>query len=100
MITEEKFYEKAKDFALLTNTKTEHFTFEEYNAKVKDFQTDKNGTAVYLYTMDSEKQHSYVQTANKRDYDVLVMDMPLDNHFMQQLESKLEKVSFNGWMPI
>ena len=94
MITEEKFYEKAKDFALLTNTKNEHFTLEEYGAKVKDFQTNKNNTTVYLYTVDAERQHSYIQTAGKREYDVLVMDMPLDNHFMQQLEMKLEKVSF------
>jgi len=94
MITEEKFYEKAKDFALLNNTKNEHYTLDEYNARVKDFQTDKNGTTIYLYTVDAEKQDSYVKTANKREYDVLVMDMPLDNHFMQQLETKLEKVSF------
>jgi molecular chaperone HtpG len=94
MITEEKFYEKAKDFALLVNTKNEHYTLDEYNAKVKDFQTDKAGTTVYLYTTDAEKQHSFVQAANKKDYDVLVMDAPLDNHFMQQLEMKLEKISF------
>ena len=94
MITEEKFYDKAKDFVLLTTTNKEYYTLEEYNAKVKDFQTDKNGTAIYLYTQNAEGQHSYIQTANKKDYDVLVMDTPLDNHFMQQLESKLEKVSF------
>ncbi|MDQ6608640.1 MAG: molecular chaperone HtpG [Bacteroidota bacterium] len=94
MITEEKFYEKAKDFVLLTNTKKEFYTLDEYNAKVKDFQTDKNGTVIYLYTQNAESQHSYIQTANKKNYDVLVMDAPLDNHFMQQLESKLEKVSF------
>lgn len=93
-ITEEKFYEKAKDFALLTNTAKEHYTLEEYNAKVKDFQTDKNGTTVYLYTADAEKQDAYVQAAGKRNYDVLVMDAPLDNHFMQQLEMKGEKLSF------
>lgn len=94
MISEEKFYEKAKDFALLNNTKNEHYTLDEYNAKVKDFQSDKNGTTVYLYTIDAEKQHSYIQAASKKEYDVLVMDTPLDNHFMQQLEMKLEKVSF------
>jgi molecular chaperone HtpG len=93
-ISEEKFFEKAKDFLLLTNTKNEHFTLEEYNAKVKDFQTDKNGTTVYLYTIDEERQHAYVQAANKRNYDVLLMNSPLDNHFMQHLEMKLEKVSF------
>lgn len=94
MITEEKFYEKAKDFVLLTNTKKEHYTLEEYKAKVKDFQTDKSGTTVYLYTGDAEKQDSYIQAAAKREYDVLVMDAPLDNHFMQQLEVKGEKISF------
>jgi molecular chaperone HtpG len=93
-ITEEKFYEKAKEFLLLTNTKKEHYTLDEYNAKVKDFQTDKSGRAIYLYTIDAEKQHAYVQAANKRDYDVLVMNTPIDNHFMQHLEMKLDKVSF------
>lgn len=93
-ITEEKFYEKAKDFLLLTNTKDEHYTLDEYNAKVKDFQTDKNGRTIYLYTVDEERQHAYVQAANKREYDVLVMDTPIDNHFMQHLEMKLDKISF------
>lgn len=93
-LTEEKFYEKAKDFLLLTNTKNEHSTLEEYHAKVKDFQTDKNGTCVYLYTYDAERQDAYVQAAGKRNYDVLVMNLPIDNHFMQHLEMKLEKVSF------
>ncbi|HJW15783.1 MAG TPA: molecular chaperone HtpG, partial [Flavisolibacter sp.] len=93
-LSEEKFYEKAKDFLLLTNTAGEHYTLEEYNAKVRDFQTDKNGTTIYLYTVDEERQHSYVQAANKKGYDVVVMDSPIDNHFMQHLEMKLEKVSF------
>ncbi|MGN6402849.1 MAG: molecular chaperone HtpG [Flavisolibacter sp.] len=93
-ISEEKFYEKAKDFLLLTNTKNEHFTLDEYNAKVKDFQTDKDGRLVYLYTIDEERQHAYVQAANKREYDVLLMNSPIDAHFMQHLEMKLDKVSF------
>jgi molecular chaperone HtpG len=93
-LSEEKFYEKAKEFLLLTNTKNEHFTLDEYNAKVKDFQTDKEGKLVYLYTIDEEKQHNYVQAANKRDYDVLLMNSPIDTHFMQHLEMKLEKTSF------
>ena len=93
-ISEEKFFEKAKDFLLFTNTKNEHFTTEEFNAKVKDFQTDKNGTNVYLYTIDAERQDAYVQAANKRGYEVLVMNTPIDNHFMQHLEMKLDKVSF------
>lgn len=92
-ISDEKFYEKAKDFLLLTNTNKEHFTLEEYPAKVKDFQTDKNGNLVYLYTIDPEHQHSYVQAANKKDYDVLLMNSPIDTHFIHYLESKLEKTS-------
>lgn len=93
-ISDEKFYEKAKEFLLLTNTKNEHYTLEEYNAKVKDFQTDKDERLVYLYTIDSEKQHSYVQAANKKDYDVLLMNSPIDSHFIHHVEMKLEKTSW------
>jgi molecular chaperone HtpG len=93
-ISDEKFYEKAKDFLLLTNTTNEHFTLDEYNAKVKDFQTDKDGNLIYLYTIDAEKQHSYVQSANRKNYDVLVMNSPIDTHFIHQLEMKLEKTSW------
>ncbi|MDP4262931.1 MAG: molecular chaperone HtpG [Bacteroidota bacterium] len=92
-ISDEKFYEKAKDFLLLTNTRNEHYTLEEYNAKVKDFQTDKNGNLVYLYTMDTEQQHSYVLAAQKKEYDVLLMSSPIDTHFIHHLEMKLEKTS-------
>ncbi|MDQ3551590.1 MAG: molecular chaperone HtpG, partial [Bacteroidota bacterium] len=94
MISEEKFAEKAKEFALLTNTANEHFTLDEYKEKVKPLQTDKSETAVYLYTQDAQRQDTYVQAAQKRSYDVLVMNSPIDNHFMQHLETKLEKVSF------
>ena len=92
-LSDEKFYEKAKDFLLLTNTNKEHFTLAEYEMKVKDFQTDKNGKLVYLYTADAEQQHSYVQAAQKKDYDVLLMNSPIDSHFIQHLEMKLEKTS-------
>jgi molecular chaperone HtpG len=92
-ISDEKFYEKAKEFLLLKNTGKEHFTLEEYQAKVRDFQTDKNGQLVYLYTVDPERQHSYVAAAGKKGYDVLVMDSPIDTHFIHQLEMKLEKTS-------
>jgi molecular chaperone HtpG len=92
-ISDEKFYEKAKDFLLLTNTNNEHYTLEEYQAKVKDFQTDKDGNLVYLYSFDAERQHSYIQAANKRDYDVLLMNSPIDTHFIHHLEMKLEKTS-------
>ena len=93
MISEDKFYEKGKEFTLLTNTNHEYFTIDEYTNKVKDKQTDKNGTIVFLYTMDAERQDSYVQAAHKRGYDVLVMDSPIDNHFIQQMEMKLEKTA-------
>jgi molecular chaperone HtpG len=93
MVSEEKFYDKAKDFALLTNTKNENFTLEEYKEKVKDLQTDKNGQVVYIYTNDPAKQDSFIQSANKKDYDVLLMNSPIDNHFIQSLEQKLEKTA-------
>lgn len=92
-LSDEKFYEKAKDFLLLTNTNKEYYTLEEYKAKVKDFQTDKSGTLVYLYTIDAEHQHTYVQAAQKKNYDVLLMNSPIDPHFIQHLEMKLEKTT-------
>ena len=91
MISEEKFYDKAKDFALLSNTEHTHFTLEEYKTKVAAAQTDKNGTLVYLYTTDPDKQDGFIQSANKKGYDVLVMNSPIDNHFTGVLEQKLEK---------
>ncbi len=93
MITEDKFYEKAKDFVLLANTKQEYFTLDEYQTKVKDLQAEKDGNTVYLYTTDAAKQDAFIQSANKKEYDVLVMNSPLDNHFINQLEQKLEKTS-------
>ena len=91
MISEEKFYEKGKDFALLKNTNNEYFTIEEYQSKVKPVQTDKNEQTIFLYATDLNKQDGFIQSANKKGYDVLVMDSPIDSHFIQNLESKLEK---------
>ena len=93
MISDEKFYDKAKDFCLLKNVEDKHFTLEEYREKVKDIQTDKNGTTVYIYTIDAAKQDTYIQAAQKKMYDVLKMDGPLDTHFISQLEQKGEKLS-------
>jgi molecular chaperone HtpG len=93
MISEEKFYDKAKEFALLSNTKNEHYTLDEYREKVKPLQTGKDESVVYLYTTDAAKQDAFIQSANKKDYDVLVMNSPIDNHFISQLEQKLEKTS-------
>lgn len=94
MISEEKFYEKAKDFTLLKNTKDEHFTLEEYKEKVSPVQTDKNGNVVYLYTTDLDKQDGFIQAAEKKGYDVLVMNSAIDGHFVSSMEQKLEKTSW------
>jgi molecular chaperone HtpG len=91
MISEEKFYDKAKSFALLTNTKKEFFTLDEYKEKVQPFQTDKDGSIVYLYTTDPDKQDAFIQSAEAKSYDVLLMNGPLDNHFIGHVEHKLEK---------
>lgn len=93
MISDEKFYEKAKDFALLENTKNEFYTPEEYAEKVKIAQTDKDGTLVYLYTTDESKQDAFIQSANKKGYDVLRMNSPIDGHFISHFEHKLDKTS-------
>ena len=91
MISDEKFYEKAKDFGLLKNTEGEFFTLEEYKEKVKPNQTDKDGQLVYLYTSDRGKQDSFIQSAKDKVYDVLVLDSVIDSHFISNIEPKLEK---------
>lgn len=91
MVSEDKFYDKAKDFALITNTKNEFYTLPEYADKVKTLQTNKDGSVVYLYTNDPAKQDTFIQSANKKDYDVMLMNSPIDNHFVALLEQKLEK---------
>lgn len=92
-ISDDKFYEKAKDFLLLENTAQEKFTLEEYSARVKDFQTDKDGRLVFLYTVDADRQDSYIRAAQRKDYDVLLMNSPIDTHFIHHLEQKLEKTT-------
>lgn len=94
MISEEKFYEKAKDFALLQNTAHEYFTIEEYRNKIQEIQKDKNGTLVYLYSNDPQQHDTYIQAILKKGYDVLIMDSPIDNHFINLLEQKQEKSVF------
>lgn len=93
MVSEEKFYDKAKDFVLVTNTAKQNFTLNEYKEKVEGVQTDKDGQLVYIYTNDAEKQDAFIQSTNKKGYDVLLMNSPIDNHFISQLEQKLEKTS-------
>jgi molecular chaperone HtpG len=93
MLSDDKFYEKAKDFVLLRNTEGKYFTLEEYKEQVKASQTDKNDQLVLLYTTDAEKQHAYVAAAQDRGYDVLQLDSVIDSHFIGQLEQKLEKTT-------
>jgi molecular chaperone HtpG len=93
MISEEKFYDRAKDFALLGNTNSEYFTLSEYKEKATVLQTDKDGTLVYLYTTDPAKQDSFIQSANRKGYDVLLLNSPIDSHFVHTLERKLEKTN-------
>ncbi|MGK7391165.1 MAG: molecular chaperone HtpG [Candidatus Cyclobacteriaceae bacterium M2_1C_046] len=92
IITDTKFAEKAKDFALLKNINKEYATLEEYKNKVKDLQTDKDGNTIYLYSHDAKKQHSFIESAKGRNYDVLEMEGPLDTHFVNFLEQDQEKV--------
>ncbi len=94
MVSDEKFYDRAKDYALLKDTQKKYFTLEEYAAFTKNLQTDKEGNTIYLYTNDVNKQHSFIETANQKSYDVLVLDGVLDSHFINTLEQKLEKTQF------
>lgn len=93
MVAEDKFYDRAKNFVLLKNTEDKFFTLDEYREQVAASQTDKDGTVIYLYTTDKGKQDAFIQSAKKKSYDVLILDGPVDSHFINMLESKLEKVS-------
>ncbi len=90
MLTDEKFYEKAKDFALLKNLDGKYATLDEYKAQVKDAQTDKDGNLVLLYTNDPDAHYTYIERAKAKGYDVLLMDGELDVHCMSQAEQKAE----------
>ncbi|MBS1615921.1 MAG: molecular chaperone HtpG [Bacteroidetes bacterium] len=92
-ISEPKFAEKAKEFLLLQNTQGNSYTLSEYHDKTAALQTDKNGTLIYLYTPDAERQHAYLASAEKRGYDVLLMNSPIDSHFISHLERELEKTT-------
>jgi molecular chaperone HtpG len=94
MLSEEKFYDKAQKFALLKNTDGKYATLEEYAEKVKPLQTDKDKKVIYLYTTNVEEQHSFIETAKERGYDIIVFDSPIDSHYINLLESKLENTSF------
>ena len=88
MLTDEKFYEKAKDFALVKNLDAQYFTLEEYKDKVRENQVDKDGNMVILYTQDPDANYTYIERAKAKGYDVLLMDGELDVHCMSQAEQK------------
>ncbi|MCC8035501.1 MAG: molecular chaperone HtpG, partial [Rikenellaceae bacterium] len=94
VITEEKFAEKAEGFLLVKNTEGAYYTMEEYKEKVKENQTDKHGTLIYLYTNDVTGKYSFVECARSKGYDVLVMDGQLDNHFVNWYENKNQQTRF------
>jgi molecular chaperone HtpG len=94
MLTDDKFYEKAEKFTLLKNAQDAYFTLEEYQEKVKPIQTDKDDKLVILYANNKDTHHQFIEAAQERGYDVLIMDSPLTPHFISQLESKLANVSF------
>ncbi len=91
MISEEKFYDKAKDYALVTNVDGKHFALDEYTAQIEANQTDKDSNKIWLYANDPAKQHSFSEAAKDKGYDVLVFDSPIDSHFINHMEMKLEK---------
>lgn len=94
MLTQEDFYDRAKDFALFTDTDSKYYTFEEYKTLIKDNQTDKDGNLIYLYANNKDEQYSYIESAKNKGYNVLLMDGQLDIAVVSMLEQKLEKARF------
>ncbi len=94
MLSEPKFYDKAKNFALFPTVDGTYLTFDELKEKIKDQQTDKEGKLVVLYASDKEKQHSYIQEAKTKGYEVILLDSPIVSHLIQKLETENEKTSF------
>ncbi len=94
MLSQEDFYDRAKDFALFKDADGKYFTFEEYKTLIKDNQTDKDGNLVYLYANNKEEQYSYIEAAKEKGYSVLVMDGQLDTPMVNMLEQKLAKSRF------
>ena len=95
MLSQEDFYNRAKDFALLKDVDGKYFTYDEYKTLIKDNQTDKEGNLVYLYANDKEGEYSYIEAAKAKGYSVLLLDGQLDNPMVSMLEQKLEKTRFS-----
>ena len=95
MLSQEDFYDRAKDFALLKDVDGKYFTYDEYKTLIKDNQTDKDGNLIYLYANDKEGEYSYIEAAKAKGYSVLLLDGQLDNPMVSMLEQKLEKTRFS-----
>ncbi|MBR3454804.1 MAG: molecular chaperone HtpG [Bacteroidaceae bacterium] len=94
MLTEDDFYDRAKQFALFKDTDGKYYTFEEYQTLIKDAQTDKDGNLIYLYANDKDEQYSYIEAANNKGYNVLLLDGQLDVAVIGLLERKIDKSRF------
>ena len=94
MLTQEDFYERAKDFSLMKDVDGKYFTFEEYKTLIKDSQTDKDGNLIYLYANNKEDQYTYIEAARNKGYSVLLLDGDLDTPVVSMLEQKFEKSRF------
>jgi len=94
MLSEDKFFDKSKNFALYPTVDNTYFTFEELKEKIEATQTDKDGKLVVLYAADKDAQHSYIQAAKDKGYEVLLLDSPIVSHLIQKLESTFENTTF------
>ena len=94
MLSEDKFFDKAKNFALYPNVNNGFFTFEELKDKVSKSQTDKDGNLILLYASNVNDQHSYIESAKEKGYEVLLLDSPIISHLIQKLETSNEKIKF------
>ena len=95
MLSEEKFFEKSDKFALYPAVDGNYYIYEELIAKIKDLQTDKDGKTVILYASDEKAQHSYIEAAKEKGYEVLLLDSPIVSHFIQKLETTKENIHFS-----
>jgi molecular chaperone HtpG len=94
MLSEDKFFDKAQNFALYPNVDNGFFTFEELKDKVSKSQTDKDGNLILLYASNVNDQHSYIESAKEKGYEVLLLDSPIISHLIQKLETSNEKIKF------
>ncbi|HIF84609.1 MAG TPA: molecular chaperone HtpG [Flavobacteriaceae bacterium] len=95
MISEEKFFDKAQKFALYPTVNEKYFTFEELKDKISKTQTNKDGNLIVLYASNKNEQHSYIEAAKEKGYEILLLDSPIISHLIQKIESKNEKVNFS-----